>query len=162
MGLVWGQSRAQAYSGTFDCWTALENTEPFLGGAAAGDVAILWDAAKAYCFNAETNTWTSVVLQNDPAGLEALEDTGSFSARPNPSSGEVAFRLPVTGTWKIEVFDVGGTLIRRLDTSTGEKSAALSWDGLDADGRRVAAGTYWVRAESAERQVEARRIVMLR
>jgi hypothetical protein len=162
VGLVWGQNRAQAYSGTFDCWTPLENTEPFLGGAASGNVAILWDASKAYCFNAETDTWTSVVLQSDPAGLDGLEDTGGFSARPNPSSGEVAFRLPVTGTWKIEVFDVNGTLIRRLDTNTSEKSAALSWDGLDVDGRRVAAGTYWVRAESAEKRVEARRIVMLR
>jgi len=161
VGLVWGESRAQAYSGAFDCWTSLENTEPFLWGAAGGDVAILWDTAKAHCYNAETNTWTSVILQSDPAGVDRIDDTGGFSVRPNPSSGEVAFRLPIPGSWKIEVFDVSGALIRRLDTDTREKGDALSWDGLDVAGRRVAAGTYWVRAESAERQVEARRIVMM-
>ncbi len=161
VGLVWGQNRAQAYSGTFDCWTPFENTEPFLGGAAGGDVAILWDTAAAHCYNAETDTWTSVTLQNDPAGLGGPEDTGGFSVRPNPSSGEVTFRLPIMGAWKVEVFDVNGALVRRLDTDTREKGDALSWDGLDVDGHRVAAGTYWVRAESAERQVEARRIVMM-
>ncbi len=161
VGLVWGESRAQAYSGAFDCWTSLENTEPFLGGAAGGDVAILWDTAKAHCYNAETNSWTSVILQSDPAGVDRLGGTGGLSVRPSPSSGEVAFRLPDVGDWKIEVFDVNGALIRRLDTDTREKGNALSWDGLDGAGRRVAAGTYWVRAESAERQVEARRIVMM-
>jgi hypothetical protein len=161
VGLVWGQNRAQAYSGTFDCWTPFESTEPFLGGAAGGDVAILWDAAKAHCYNAETDTWTSVTLQIDLAGLGGLEDTGGFSVGPNPSSGEVTFRLPITGAWKVELFDVNGALVRRLDTDTREKGDALSWDGLDTDGHRVAAGAYWVRAESAGRQVEARRIVMM-
>jgi hypothetical protein len=161
VGLVWGQNRAQAYSGVFDCWTPFEGTQPFLGGVAGGEVAILWDTSEAHCYNAETGTWTSVTLQIDPAGVGGLPDAGGFSVLPNPSSGEVAFRLPTKGAWKVEVFDVNGALMRRLDTDTREKGDALSWDGLDADGHRVAAGTYWVRAESVERQVEARRVVIM-
>jgi hypothetical protein len=162
VGLVWGENRAQAYSGTFDCWNPIENSEPFLGGAAGGDVAILWDTNQAHCYNSETDTWSSVVLQANPAGLDGPGQIGGFSVAPNPSQGEVTFRLPTSGAWKIELFDVNGAVVRRLDTDTREKGDMLSWDGLDGDGHRVAAGTYWARAESAERQVEARRVVMLR
>lgn len=162
VGLVWGQNRAQAYSGTYDCWTPWESAEPFLGGAAGGDVAILWSAGQAHCFNAETDTWTSVVLQNDASGLDGFAAAGGFSAAPNPSSGEISFRLPAAGVWKVEIFDVNGALRRRLDKDSSAAGDALAWDGLDGDGRRVAAGAYWVRAESAEKRVEARRIVVFR
>jgi hypothetical protein len=161
VGLVWGQNRAQAFSGTFDSWSSFESSQPFLGGAAGGDVAILWEATKAHCYNAETDTWTSVTLQSDPAGLDVPEGPGGFSVLPNPSSGEVTFRLPIAGAWKLELFDVNGALVRRVDTDTREMGDAAVWDGLDADGHRVAAGTYWVRAESSTGQAEARRIVLM-
>lgn len=162
VGLVWGATQGQAYSGVLDTWVPFSDTERILGGAAGGEVAMLWDSAKAYCFNADTGTWSAVALQIDLAGLDGPEAQGAFSFGPNPSTDHVEFRLPASGSWKIEVFDVSGALVRSLDTDTQEKGKGLTWDGCETSGRRVAAGTYWVRAESAEGQVEARRVVMMK
>ncbi len=161
VGLVWGGSRAQAYSGTLDTWNLFDNTEPYLGGAAGGDVAILWDTSRAHCYNAESDTWSSVTLLVDPAGLGDLTGAGAFFIRPNPSMGAVTFGLPAPGTWKVEIYDVNGAMIRRLETKTREPGELLHWDGLDTEQHPVAAGTYWARAESESKQVEARRLVVL-
>jgi len=67
---------------------------------------------------------------------------------PNPMTGSahITFALPAPQRVDVRVFDVAGRVVATLHR--GEASAGtttLFWDGRDARGRRVAAGTYFVR-----------------
>ena len=72
--------------------------------------------------------------------------------RPNPSSGTVALAYeggePVHA---VEIWDVAGRFIRRLD---GE--GPWTWDGRTRDGQRVEAGIYLVRVRTSARDHLAR------
>jgi hypothetical protein len=76
-------------------------------------------------------------------------------ARPNPSLG------PVRWTWRpgsadppvrLEVFDVAGGLVRRLELQRAPSDADTNWvhwDGHDDGGRRVGAGVFFLRGTAA-------------
>lgn len=60
---------------------------------------------------------------------------------------EGAVVVPQAGWLSLEVVDASGQAVRRIDY--GQQAAGVtdfSWDGLDADGQRVAAGSYRLRA----------------
>ncbi|MGH7725358.1 MAG: FG-GAP-like repeat-containing protein [Candidatus Eiseniibacteriota bacterium] len=68
--------------------------------------------------------------------------------RPNPFRGAttLTFTLPRSGLAEVGVYDVAGRRVRTLLEGAIEAGThALSWDGLDAGGRRAPAGTYFVR-----------------
>ncbi|HKO21228.1 MAG TPA: FlgD immunoglobulin-like domain containing protein [Candidatus Eisenbacteria bacterium] len=84
----------------------------------------------------------------------------SLAVAPNPAPGRVRIdvravwgalagsdgRGPVLGRFTVDIYDVAGRRVRRLEGDGGGASAAsIVWDGLDASGRRVASGRYWVR-----------------
>jgi photosystem II stability/assembly factor-like uncharacterized protein len=82
---------------------------------------------------------------------------------PNPSRGPTRFglALPRSASADVEVFDASGRRVRRL--FAGRAAAGdlpLSWDGLDGNGRRVAAGVYFLRA-TAGGAAATRRLVRL-
>jgi flagellar hook assembly protein FlgD len=54
----------------------------------------------------------------------------------------------------MEVLDAAGRIIRSLE------SGATTWDGRDATGRPVGAGTYWLRASGDVSQSPARVIYL--
>ena len=62
----------------------------------------------------------------------------------------------------VEVFDVAGRRVRSLVEETLPRGwYRTTWDGRNADGRAVAAGTYLVRVQSGSfREVE--KVVMVR
>lgn len=74
------------------------------------------------------------------------------AAVPNPFNPQttIAFDLPASGEVRLAVYDVAGRLVRRL--VDGEVRSAGRheeiWDGRDAGGRTVAAGTYFYRLEA--------------
>jgi predicted outer membrane repeat protein len=83
--------------------------------------------------------------------FETLEPP--IQAQPNPAFGgypiEIRLRLgaePLDGSRSIgcivEIFDVGGRLVRSLATSTSEGSDLVIWDAREEDGSQVAAGVY--------------------
>ena len=68
--------------------------------------------------------------------------------RPNPFNPAtvIPFRLEEAGTVGLAVFDVAGRRIRELATGLyGPGDHAVTWHGLDDDGRTVPTGTYLVR-----------------
>jgi flagellar hook capping protein FlgD len=84
----------------------------------------------------------------------------SLAVAPNPAPGRVRIdvragwstpapvggRGPALGRFTVDIFDVSGRRVRRLEgNGGGASSASIDWDGLDASGRRVASGRYWVR-----------------
>ncbi len=82
---------------------------------------------------------------------------------PNPFQGETTLRfdLPRSEQGELEVIDITGRVVRNLER--GHLSAgqhAVTWNGLDNQGRRVSAGVYLVRLR-AGKNVEARRMVFV-
>lgn len=70
---------------------------------------------------------------------------------PNPSSGacRIRFTAPAGAPATLCVLDVGGravaTLVRKHPAAG---TTEVSWDGLDARGRRVGAGVYFIRLDA--------------
>lgn len=74
------------------------------------------------------------------------------AARPNPfvTATHLAYSLPAPGTVRLTVHDAAGRRIAIVDA--GERRAgrhAVTWDGHDTHGRRVAAGVYFARLQFA-------------
>ncbi|MFN8177210.1 MAG: FlgD immunoglobulin-like domain containing protein [bacterium] len=98
-----------------------------------------WDGAHWQGFIDGPDYWVWALLPN--AG--DLWAGGAFQhavrlALGRETSGPVAFRI----------YDVMGRLVTRLEARMdGEGNARAAWNGLDAAGRRVTAGVYFVRSE---------------
>jgi hypothetical protein len=76
--------------------------------------------------------------------------------RPNPSRGTavVQIHLDRPDRLEVELFAIDGTRVRTLlPPRTRQGLISVGWDGRDASGRRVAAGTYFVRAATPRREV---------
>jgi flagellar basal-body rod modification protein FlgD len=115
-------------------------------------------------FLAQTAQFTSLEnLQNISAGIDSLRtlmagnslvDSAALVGRTvRSSSREVAFagtplslsfslEAPVSSV-NVDVIDASGTVVRRLVTaSAGVGASSVAWDGLDAGGHPLPAGTY--------------------
>ena len=93
----------------------------------------------------------------------AAASTRALRAYPNPfnPATTVAYALPEPGRAQLAVYDPCGHLVTILadaDKTAGEH--VLRWDGTDAAGRRVAAGTYVVRLRAGGR-VSAIKVIIL-
>jgi len=78
---------------------------------------------------------------------------------PNPSRGQarVMLDLPRAARVDVAVFDAAGR--RVITLLTGEIAPgrhSLIWDGIDARGRRVNSGVYWMRASTDGAQATQR------
>jgi len=87
-----------------------------------------------------------------------------FPTAPNPTAGiaRLEFFLPEPAWTQIRILDVRGALVREL--TQGQRTAGrhpLSWDGRDAQGRRQAAGIYFVVLETSTVR-KTRRLTLLR
>lgn len=83
---------------------------------------------------------------------------------PNPfrSAATIPFALGQPGPVRLSVFDVSGrevTVLAEGVLGSGEFSRV--WDGRDASGRHVAAGTYFVKLDSGAKS-EVRKLALLR
>lgn len=99
----------------------------------------------------------------------SLPPDKSLAVFPNPSRDgrvDIAFRVPSVGLSRLDIYDLSGRRVRAFEVS-GEvgQIASLKWDGTDANGRDVAAGTYAVRLSARSDGTLARsteRIVIVR
>jgi hypothetical protein len=83
---------------------------------------------------------------------------------PNPFGPETSIRyhLPAAGPVQLSIYDVTGSLVRRLAEREGEAGTHVAhWDGLDQRGAGVGSGIYFCRLEAGGRTV-ARRMVLAR
>ncbi|MEZ4387949.1 MAG: S8 family serine peptidase [Candidatus Krumholzibacteriia bacterium] len=84
--------------------------------------------------------------------------------RPNPfnPSTTLAFELARPGAVRLELFDVGGRLVRRLvDGPLAAGRHEVDWDGRDAAGREQASGVYLARLV-ADGTRQSGRLVLVR
>lgn len=78
---------------------------------------------------------------DDPGGKTGIE-----WAFPNPFMlpGTIEFRLPAPATATAQIYDCAGRLVRDLECSGPEATDhRVRWDGLNAEGERVASGSYY-------------------
>jgi hypothetical protein len=87
-----------------------------------------------------------------------------FAASPNPFGDETTLRwqLEDAARVRVEVFDVRGRRVATLlDGARSAGPGEIRWTGRDGNGRAVAAGVYFVRAEAAG-ETHTRRLVLVR
>jgi subtilisin family serine protease len=89
---------------------------------------------------------------------------------PYPLAPPLAIRvdLPAPAGVSLHLFDVRGRLVRRLfEAPLQAAQHTIAWDGQDDQGRRLAAGTYFVRlraaplADPADIRTETRKLTLL-
>jgi hypothetical protein len=83
---------------------------------------------------------------------------------PQPSSGLqwIRLRSDESTSLRVSIYDIAGRCVRELhDGPLTAGTTRLTWNGLDARGRAVAAGMYYVRATDG-RTVLTARVVRLR
>ncbi|MBN2170596.1 MAG: hypothetical protein JW819_04645 [Candidatus Krumholzibacteriota bacterium] len=82
---------------------------------------------------------------------------------PNPGPAPLHFSLalPAAGRVILDIFDVRGRRLRRLEAVLPVEAPELSWDGRDTAGRRMPSGVYLARA-AAGGETAGRRFVLLR
>jgi hypothetical protein len=89
---------------------------------------------------------------------------GALRVSPNPAreGSTISFALAAPAQTEIAVHDVSGRRVRDvLDAPLAAGEHALRWDGRDARGQLVPAGTYFV-VVRADGRVSARRVVFVR
>jgi hypothetical protein len=92
----------------------------------------------------------------DPTGIAEAPATPPSGLRleaASPARNRVSLRwfLPAAGRAEVSVFDNSGRLVRRVAAGSSRSGwTTATWDGTDASGRTVAAGTYWVRLTTAD------------
>ncbi len=106
-----------------------------------------------------TDPATSVAAMPAPAGSRLL------APAPNPArtSTVIGFQLDRAGDVDVTIYNARGERVRRL--WTGHRAAGsheLRWDGRDDDGRQLASGVYFTRAELPGGRKETRKIVLSR
>jgi hypothetical protein len=82
---------------------------------------------------------------------------------PNPFSTKttLSFSLPARQITRIAVYDVAGRLVRIIvDHKLPAGDHRVTWNGRDAQGHRVAGGTYFVRLEAGG-VTKTRKVVFL-
>jgi hypothetical protein len=99
-----------------------------------------------------------------PTAEPDVRETGLKSIHPNPFNPQttVAFTLASAELVRIAIYDVRGTLVRRLsDESMPAGEHSVVWNGVDAAGRPASSGIYFVRMIAGSYE-ETRKIVMLK
>ena len=86
---------------------------------------------------------------------------GEASPNPTRARTQVDLDLPRAARVEVSVYDARGQRVRDLGTQALARGAnRIVWDGLAADGRRPAAGMYFLRFETGD-QVITRRVLLL-
>jgi hypothetical protein len=102
---------------------------------------------------------------SEPSSRSERDHAGLLNVYPNPAHSQamwIRFDVPRTGWVTLAVFDLAGRRVRTLES--GQRSAGqrtVRWDGRDEEGRRVAAGPYFVRFTAAGESA-TERVVLVR
>jgi hypothetical protein len=121
-----------------------------------------------YTVSGSWRTWVESEEVSDPlvgAPLAAAAAEGRLLIAPSPTSGpaRLSFALPAAGRASVELFDVAGRSVRRLDL--GERGAGVSeitWDGRNESGAAVARGVYLARVICGGRVIATGKLAVTR
>ena len=132
-------------------------------------VVVHWDAAGTGCqdygpiFLADNVTVRRATALVGASNGAAPAVAQLAMPAPSPFRGVTTIRysLPQAGDARLEVFDTSGRLVRTLvRESMSPGNHGVTWNGTDEAGRRLGAGVYYLRLESAG-TLDSRRVVLL-
>ncbi|MBD3162762.1 MAG: T9SS type A sorting domain-containing protein [Candidatus Eisenbacteria bacterium] len=114
----------------------------------------------------ENKQWILDEVLRAPADVAGGGSIGARIPRlhavfPNPASGaaEIRFDLPAAGPVRLSLFDPAGRRVAVLQDRSGEAGThRLVWDGVDAGGRAIAPGVYFLRLDT-ETGSHARKLI---
>ena len=140
-------------------------TAPYLDDLGAGTLSISTLAPGTYAFAArDWSAEVTVKITDYPfAAYASVSDvrpraTPVLALVPNPARGPQSIAIPAeAGVARVDVLDVTGRLVRRVATAS---RGPWHWDGRDAEGRRVPAGVYRVRAVTSRGTFEGRSLIV--
>lgn len=94
---------------------------------------------------------------------QVVEDRLRLTVLPNPTAGAVLIRGRLSGASvaSLAIYDVAGKKLVAADVAVAGDDLTFQWDGRDAHGNRVGAGTYFVRVRAGSRVLEEK-ITLLR
>jgi hypothetical protein len=82
---------------------------------------------------------------------------------PNPfnPSTTISFTLPERARVTLAMYDVKGTLVRRLvDETVGDGYQERIWDGKDANGSQVGSGVYFYRLTAGDKTLTKKMVLL--
>ena len=140
-----------------------------IGSAAYADsVIVAWPTGTVQVFlSLGPDVWRveEGFIVSSAHGIPAPSNADWSIARvfPQPASEgqSIVLSAPREVSLVVAVHDLAGRVVRTLHSgSVGPGTLQLTWDGRNAEGKRVGAGIYWVRAsgENVEKAVKAVRI----
>ncbi len=98
-----------------------------------------------------------------PGGGVLRNALGAIQPNPMRTRATIGFTLARTARVTIEILDVAGRTIARVDGGMRDGGpGALAWDGRDAQGSRAASGVYFARLVVDGAAIGAARLVLLR
>jgi len=115
------------------------------------NAAILFEPGEYRLYT--TKRMPSYRLLLDIEEENASSENKMISAYPNPSASGFNFVMEdaIPGPVIIEIFDLGGRLVRTMTTKLTDPSIPLTWDGRTAGGNEVQAGLYIVQVKTGKR-----------
>jgi hypothetical protein len=89
-------------------------------------------------------TWSADLITGVNEKIEMPDKLSLESVSPNPfnNSTQIRFAIPSGGYAKLEIYDIGGRLVRRWLLDEARDQGEIIWDGTDSEGREVATGMY--------------------
>jgi len=142
----------------------------FRAGATLGETSVGRRAPRVHFYDgglfvSPVETADAVVRIGDVTGVPPTSAPGlSLRALPNPSRpGATTLRLhaDAAGAQQVIIQDARGRRVRSYawsDEPAGDRT--FTWDGLDQQGRRAAAGAYQVVFRAGARQVNGRLVLV--
>ena len=138
--------------------------------ASSGRLAYMWNALNnifgKICSVAGSGPQT-VEAPNNSDGKAFVDLAGIGNNPLRRGSAVIHLSLAQSDRVTVKIYDVSGRLVRTLADGqmfkAGRVDPALTWDGLDNGGRRVARGAYFVNVRYQKSRYEvARKMIVLR
>lgn len=136
-----------------------------------GTVFGVWSAV----WPGSAEAWVKYVrLIRGGTGWTAMQDPGRHQTPARPSTMVRAYPSPATGPVTLEfglaqrtsavvgIYDLTGSLVRRLEVSGTAGANRVTWNGVDDFGRSVAAGTYFYNVKAGRASVTNGKITLAR
>jgi len=128
-------------------------------------VAVGTQRAELLILEHGARTPEALALRVAHPGQEAIDRLVLTRPYPNPFryTTQTRVRIPAGVTWRLDVIDVTGRLVRALASGGAEDAAERdwSWDGRRTDGTRASSGLYYLVAQAGGKTA-ARSAVLIR
>jgi hypothetical protein len=154
----WDQNGSGATGGTPIGGTDLQ-LDPLFCNLAADDVSLASSSPLVSAGACGLIGALGVGCATASVGSDEAKSVDGLNAYPQPGRGTIRFAWPASpAAGALEIFDIAGARLKRLDTTPG--TSDVRWSGDRDDGVAATPGVYWARWSDGTRQL-SRRVVLV-